>query len=440
MSTVVERRKFVCVEFGETNNNKVWQFTVYDDDTAFIEWGRIGRISGNQTKTKAHAYKKMREKTNPNNTPDKLYSEVKAKDTGGDQPKTNVRNSNLADIAKKQIRATNPITQSLIEYLVRVNAHQITQATGGRITFDTSTATFQTPLGVIDPVQVSEARNLLAQIADLVRYDSHDSGAFPTLLNQYLRLIPHDVGMSKISPYLIFPDFAAVQSENDLLDGLDASFTEITTAPKKKTKKKAKKDTTPQIFNVELAIVEDDAIISMIRKMYQETRKAQHTSNNLSVKTIYKVDIATMTEAFKKYGAKLSNHKKLWHGTKASNLLSIMRKGLIIPAESSSHCTGRMFGNGVYFSSISTKALNYATNTWGSGGDISRTFMFLAVVAMGDMHIRTTSGWGESFPKNGSDSTWAKAGGALHNPEMIVYRLDQANLLYLVEFCSRGSY
>ena len=64
--------------------------------------------------------------------------------------------------------------------------------------------------------------------------------------------------------------------------------------------------------------------------------------------------------------------------------------------------------------------------------------MFLANVAMGKCYI-TQSGW-ENYPVRGYDSTWAKAGRALHNDEMIVYRTDQANLIYLVEFVPRKGY
>jgi len=130
--------------------------------------------------------------------------------------------------------------------------------------------------------------------------------------------------------------------------------------------------------------------------------------------------------------------RQLWHGTRASNLLSILRQGLVIPPASASHCTGRMYGSGCYFSSVSTKALNYATNFWGGSGDTSRTFMFLADVAMGKYY--DAKDWGGSYPKPGTDSTWARAGRALKNDEMIVYRLDQCNLLYLVEFAQRKGY
>ncbi len=124
----------------------------------------------------------------------------------------------------------------------------------------------------------------------------------------------------------------------------------------------------------------------------------------------------------------------LWHGTKSSNLLSILKNGLMIPKASAGHCTGRMFGDGIYTSLQSTKALNYATDFWNkSGKSNQRTFMFLCEVALGKTYNPKRSG--ESLPKAGTNSSWVEAGTAgVMNHESIVYDLAQINLKYLCEF------
>jgi len=434
-ATITEHKKCICVEFGDTNNNKVWQYTLYDDGTALTEWGRVGKGLQSKMTTPAKTLKKWAEKTNPNNKPDKRYTEVKSVDTGSSSTSTSssVKSAALKDIARKQIKSTNPLVQELIDYCAKVNIHQIMKQSGDRITYDTSTAQFKTPLGVIAPDQVAEARDLLVDISDFVSNNDFTNSRFNSTLNQYLRLIPHDVGMTRITPQRIFPNTQSVIAENDLLDGLETSFIDVTTKPKKKVSKK--KDSTPQIFNVELELVTDKNVISYVRNLYQSTRKSMHQSNSLSVHQVYTVKIATMAAAFEKYGAKLPDIRQLWHGSKCSNLLSILKGGLIIPPSSSSHCTGRMYGNGIYASSVSTKALNYATNFWGSGGSTDRTFMFLLDMAMGRYYDAQT--WGGNYPKAGTNSTWARAGRALKNDEMIVYRLDQVNLTHLVEFRQR---
>jgi len=437
MSTVVEHRKYSLTNLG-ANSNKYWNVTLYDNDDVMSEWGRQGHSTASQSKTwpgqgRYLMEKKIGEKEK------KGYRENKVVEGTGEVviSAATVATTELKNIVSKQIKSKNPIVSKLIEFLVKVNAHQILKATGGKISYDTSSAQFKTTQGIVIPSQVSRARDLLSDLSDFVRQNNWDDYDFEDKLNEYLSIIPRDFGRHQIQPQDIIGCMTDIGKENDILDGLDASFAGLqTTTPKKKTTKKKK---TAKIFNVELAIVEDEKIISWARKLYQSTRKSMHVSNNLSVQTVYKVDIGNMKKAFESYGATLKDIRQLWHGTKASNLLSILRQGLVIPPSSSAHCTGRMYGNGAYFSSISTKALNYATNFWQSGGSSDRTFMFLADVAMGKYHL-AGGGWG-SYPINGTNSTWAKGGrSGVINDEMIVYRLDQCNLIYLVEFVARDRY
>jgi len=433
MSTIKEHKKFICVAFGSTNNNKVWQYTIYDDGTALTEWGRVGKKLQSKTTTKALA--KMREKTRSGNAPDKLYTEVKvAEGTESSDSSSGkvVNSSSLKSIAQKQIDIKDPTLKELVDFLVKENVHQIMAASGGSITYDTSTAQFKTPLGVILPDMVSDARDILDDIADLVVAQSYGSRKFDRLLQDYLRLVPHDVGMSKITPELIFPNDTALQTENNLLDGLTASFNDIQDAATSSKGKKKKVDT-PKLFDVTLDVVRDRATVSRIKKYFNDTKLNMHTSAGYSVKKVYEVKIGAMNSAFEKQGKPIGNIQELWHGTKCSNLLSILKIGLIIPRSSSGHVTGRMFGDGLYFSDQSTKALNYATNFWSRGGSTRRIFMFLADVAMGKSY--TPSGWSHNLPKRGYDSTFAKAKiSSVSNNEMIVYKTSQANLKYLIEF------
>ena len=40
-AAVKEHKKCICVEFGDTNNNKYWEYTLYDDGTAMTAFGRV---------------------------------------------------------------------------------------------------------------------------------------------------------------------------------------------------------------------------------------------------------------------------------------------------------------------------------------------------------------------------------------------------------------
>ena len=111
------------------------------------------------------------------------------------------------------------------------------------------------------------------------------------------------------------------------------------------------------------------------------------------------------------------------------------KSGLIIPKSNGSiQVTGRMFGNGIYFSDQSTKSLNYSYGYWDGGAKDNRCFMFLADVAMGKPWHPTRTG-PNVVPAAGHDSVYARGGrDIVQNNEMIVYRTSQAKLKYLVEF------
>lgn len=437
---VLEHRIYSKTDIDE-NNNKFWEVWLHDNDDVETRNGRQGAMGQSRVigaRGRSAFDSKCREKERKGYIQNEVVEGSGTIDTGSN---VSVQTANLKTLARKQIVSADPTVKVLVDYLVKVNAHQITKATGGKITYDTSSAQFKTAVGVISLTQVDRAAALLSDLSDMVNDNDYGNLDFKPYLNEYLSLVPRDFGRNRVSPQDILPNLAEVHKENALLDGLRASFagvqTSIDTATKKVAKGKKKKDL-PKIFDVKLNEVTDKKIVSMVRKLYQSTRKSMHTSNNLSVSKVYAVDIVTMKAAFEAYGQRLKDIRKLWHGTKASNLLSILKQGLIIPPSSSGHCTGRMYGDGIYFSSVSTKALNYATDFWGYGGKTDRTFMFLADVAMGKVYV-TQSGW-ENYPVRGTDSTWAKAGRALHNDEMIVYRVDQANLVYLVEFVPRKGY
>lgn len=427
MSAIVEHKKFSCTKLGN-NNNKYWNVTLYDNDDVMSEWGRQGKTK--QSKTwpgvgRSFMDKKIAEKGK------KGYHENQVVEGTG-EIKTSARavtNTELKDIAVKQIKSKNPVVAKLVQFLVDVNAHAIHKATGGKITYDTSSATFKTTQGVVVPQQVTRARDLLAIMYNYVHKGQYDM--IEDELDEYLSLIPRDFGMKSKSPSDILGDVSDIQKENDILDGLDASFAGLQIAtPQKTTTKK----TAPKIFEVDMEIVEDGKVIDRINSYYKRTKKTMHNTYRYKLKKVYEVDIKSVSDAFKNSGKKIGNIKELFHGTKCSNCLSILRGGLIIPPSSSAHCTGRLAGNGIYASDISSKALNYATNFWGRGGSTDRIFMFLCDFAMGKMY--RSKGYGDyKTNRDGFDSTFMEGGKyGLQNNEMIVYTVEQVNLKYLLEF------
>jgi poly [ADP-ribose] polymerase len=428
MPAVVREAKYIKSDVDQ-NNNKYWYITEYDNMTCVVNYGRVGNNGQSKTHT-FHAQtaaasffdKKCREKEGER----KGYRPLQVINGSNGVNGHAVAQHDLARVASEQIQTDSPQTQALLRYLTKANVHNILSAT--TMKYDVDKGLFSTPCGIVTKDGIDQARALLAQIGDFVAGEDFWDPRYKTILNDYLMLIPQKVGR-KLNPATLYPDLDAVQRQNDILDSLDASLQAVLSRPSAD----GKPAEVGRLFEVKLERVNDAKEIARIRKKYRSTLQAQHVCAHLDVKTVYAVEIAAMERAYEEKGQEVGNVMELWHGTRAANLLSILKSGFLIPPSNAPHCTGRMFGNGVYFSDQSTKSLNYAYGYWGGGAYDSNCFMFLVEVAMGRYYV--PRGPDQDLPKPGYDSTFAKAGeSGVGNNEMIVYKTWQINPNYLVEF------
>ena len=425
MPTIVKEVKLIMADVTN-NNNKFWTGTLHDDSSVTCTWGRVGKKEqsnhksfGSQYSAEAFLDKKRSEKER------KGYKELKT--VGKVESRAVTDKLELKAIAKEQIKSKSKVVAKLIDYLTEKNAHQITKATGGQITMNAN-GLLQTPLGLVDQSAIDEANDVLVNIGDLVA--SGDYGyQMDRYANEYLMFVPQDIGMKRLNTRNFFSDLKAVQKQKALVDALQASLVTAQTTVKTDDKDDKPKE---QVFDVQMEVVTDKAIIDRLTKEYNRTRQSRHSCHHLKIKKVYSIAIKVEQELFNAKGRPIGNIKELWHGTRVSNVLAILKAGLVIPPSTASNVTGRMFGDGLYFSDQSTKSLNYAYGYWGGNRD-NNCFMFRADVAMGKEYI--PSGSGRNFPRAGYDSTFAKAGqSGVYNNEMIVYKTHQATLKYLIEF------
>lgn len=386
-------------------NNKVWQAELTLQGL-LVQWGRVGAKLHEKFHPGAGVSKfeqLKREKLAKGYTPAQTIEQGETVSVGAD----------LKRLATEQIEVDD-IAKQLIAYLTEVNVHSILSKT--TLTYR-GNGTFTTPLGAITPAAIAEARQLLAQL-------SSNSYNRANLLNQYLRLIPQKLS-SRLDAGL-FSTPKELKQQADLLDAL-ASVTST--------------QVNERVFNCSLTLIPHTTeagrtAFRQIRQQFESTANSAHLSARYKLKRLYELHIPDLEARFER---ELGNVQQLWHGTRASNLLSILKNGLIIPPATAAQCTGRMFGNGVYFSNQSTKSLNYATAFWNqSGGQNQRIFMLLADVALGKSYspqgYQTRFGTLTKAP-DGYDSFWAEPGACnVRNHEAIVYWTSQVNLRYLCEF------
>jgi poly [ADP-ribose] polymerase len=401
------------------NNNKFWHIE-QNDTTLTANWGRVGdagqrKVYVFDSATSAEAA---------------MQKQVAAKLRKG-YTRQHTISSNVTPpvtfVAKVQIdHGNDPETSALIDFLVKRNIHKIEGMTSIRL----EAGRLTTPLGPVTSEGLDEAEKLLVLMSRADNTNIFD------LANQYLRIIPRNIGRNRIDPNALFGTQALLEAEQALIDSLRAVVKDA------EQKAAAQSQAAPPVFATKLELIQaGDTDWKRVSKYYRNGINRNHVSSRMELHSVWKMRIDAMADNFDQ---KIGNVKELWHGTKDANLLSILKNGYVIAGRNSGiHISGRMFGDGMYFSDQSTKSLNYTTGFWG-GQKSQRAFMLLNDVAMGKEYIpggKGGNGVGRTLPRftgklpKGYDSCFAKAGtsGVINN-EMIVYDTRQINPTYLCEF------
>ncbi len=140
-----------------------------------------------------------------------------------------------------------------------------------------------------------------------------------------------------------------------------------------------------------------------------------------------------------------SNTALLFHGTRSVNVSGILREALRLPRQLVGVViTGAMFGPGLYFADDWKKSAGYTSlhgSYWSGGGGTVRgrdAFMFAADVVLGNPFVAPRAG-GYTEPPKGHHSIFGKAGhSGVQNNEFIVFKPQQNQLRYLIEFTTTG--
>ena len=368
----------------------------------------------------------------------KGYREVDVAESTPAATSRTVDNSRLHTVAKTGLVSgkakENAAVNDLIERIVQANAHDILESSGGMIKVDT-TGRVKTPVGLVTSSSIGQATVLLDRLEHVRAQDR------TPLLEQYLTLVPQKVGSRAGWADRFFDSPNVFAYQRDFLTQLrdSVSFYEA----QLKTQAQAPADSAADIgFKYKIkAVADGGAVFKRIQAFYESSKNGNHNTYGMKLRRVYELVDAVGAKKYAEVAAEIRNEQEMWHGTRAANLLSILRTGLYVPPTSGTNIViaGRMFGDGVYLSNQSTKSLQYA----GSGGR-GTAFMLLNDVAMGSEFrpdtwsnagrlARTTlNKFGKPF-----NSINVKAGTAgVRNHEAIVWNVDQIRCKHLVEFTS----
>lgn len=410
------------------NSNKFYELSRMPDGSTFARWGRVGAAKP-QSQT-YRGYDSFSKKLN-----EKIAKGYTVFDGGHDAPRG--RGVVNGEALQRQVSAglfagATKKSADLVAYLIRCNRHAIDTATGGRIQVS-DTGAVSTAFGAVSLAQISSARRELTTLRH--GYDAH-------AVERYLTLIPQPVANVREKNW-VTGSWCAKQ--DDLLAALESAVT-MSAANNSDADDGAAIPFRHTLTEVDRGSDE----FARIAEKFDCSRNTMHDANRLSLHRVWAItDSASST--WDKRKAELKHTRGLWHGTSAGNVLSILRTGLICPpmnGRAAYNTTGRMFGDGVYFSDQSTKSLNYAIGRapgQGGRGASQNPMMLLADVVMGRECRSDSTAVGSALvqrSRTGADSKgrsynslYVRGGHCgVRNNEMVVWNTDQVKLTYLCEF------
>ncbi len=208
---------------------------------------------------------------------------------------------------------------------------------------------------------------------------------------------------------------------------------------------------TDSTAEVQKTILESMGIQCHVATVEQYTKVVSMLSDSLKpkVKNVFRVINTTTQKRFNRY---LNTHctdgqkpriKELWHGSRNENWIGILSEGLLLKPDAI--ITGKMFGNGIYFSPSSMKSWGYtsAQGSFWANGHSNQSYMALFATAYGNPYTVTSyngNWYGYNYRRlkaehPGYDCLHADSSkGMLNRDEIVFYREDQMTINFIVEF------
>lgn len=373
-----------------------------------------------------------------------------------------VQLNNVDDSDKNKVCTLHIETQRLIgELMGATNQFVIT--------------TLKCPLGQLTNAQIDVGRDKLKSARAIVqgakRLSADKKKQLVSLTNDFYGAIPHNLGVGsrgQMTDLILDTEDKINKKEYDLDTLLDAKAIGATLQSNSVLDQYKSLDTSFDFID------HNEDIFKWLNAMIQETRASNHRylgkisllnawkiqrngEKNTFLKTANRIAgecgkqvipdqmktlVGRRTDVEDKNLFRNANVIPLFHGTRTQNLTGILKKGMLI-RPSGVHITGAMYDakGGLYFGK-STKSINYTSisrSYWARGSD-QKAFLFITDCTLGKQKIANGPYGYTKDNIRPNHSVWAKGGlSGVINDEFILYRTDQHNLRYLLEFTCQGN-
>jgi len=394
MSTEKQYAKLVMVTGA--NNNKYYEM-IYEGGPSFtINYGRIESTKTTLSKPYSQWKSIYNEKVK------KGYKDVTHTVSVTVEDKVDEPESKLSQIqdakVNKFLTLMKQYTDGLVAKTYTVKAKDVTQS------------------------QIDEAQGYLNE---LLKIDKKDEVAINSKLLELYMVIPRY--MSKVQNHLL-PNInldKTLQQEQDNLDAMSAQVSMAKPADKQTVKKEEKAvKTLLDVLGIKMKEIKGHNNLDYLIKQITPSK----------IQAIFEIEKEEHDVIFNKWMDKQKNKQTrfLLHGTRCTSVIPIIEQGLKIRPQGNYQFSGKVYGDGNYFSETCSKSLNY------TGYDNDQVLLVYEVHT-GNPFIY--DGWyrGNSFVldyKNlqdrGFDSTFVKAGNGLLNTEIIAYKEEQCSIKYII--------
>ncbi len=310
------------------------------------------------------------------------------------------------------------------------------------------------PLGKISQKQIDNAYEIINQINQNLDNDDKLS----KLSSEFYTLIPIACGMKKPpiinSKKLIGKNIHLINELSQMVYGTKAVI-------------KLEKNSTNFInfyndLHTEIIPLDKNDDMYIILEKYLKNSKASTHQFNFDILEIFQIDREGERKNYEKYCKKIDNKILLFHGTRISNMIGILKNGLVCDPSKlgiNVNITGKMFGLGVYFANSVSKSIQYCA--YDSSENIA--CVFVCEVALGNMLKKSQSDsnltattlpkiyhstWGvdnssytnydeyddnTKIPKGKLQKISKNKNASLLYDEFIVYHEGQINLRYIIK-------
>jgi len=232
------------------------------------------------------------------------------------------------------------------------------------------------PLGQLSKSQLQKGYLILRKIQKELEHGNRESHLI-ALSNDFYTCIPQNFGMKR--PPLI-SHLLRLKEKVSLLDAL--SELEVANSLSFRSLHLLEQNHPVDVHYSELKCSLEAADLDLVARLQTWVSNTTSPVHNMVITVNRAFTVNRQGEAARFWPFQcLPNRKLLWHGSRATNFVGILSQGLrVAPKEAPAH--GYMFGKGLYFADIVSKAANYCCASRFS----PEALLLLCEVALGNMH------------------------------------------------------